>query len=110
MITQLNWRGCNSRSKWENHIRQTLAEFAELKSITRAEVTVDRLAEGATPFRLSMALSIPGPDILARSAGQTFEEALLKLVTTVRKTLSSRDLKVRRFSGAARGVKPAFRG
>lgn len=110
MITQLNWHGCTSNSKWEDRIRQTLADFAELRSVSKAVVDVDRPAEGDTPFRLSMALSIPGPDILATSAGQTFDEALLKLVTKVRKSLSTKASNVQRFSGASRGVKPAFRG
>ncbi len=109
MITQFNWRGCNSRSKWENRIRQSLEQVANLREISKAEVTVDHLA-GAGPFRLSMVLSIPGPNILASSAGQTFDEAMHKLDATVSKMLSSRRLKARRYSGAARGVKPAFRG
>jgi hypothetical protein len=110
MIIQLDWFGCNPRIKWETQIHQTLEQFATLKPISRALVRVEQQSEQTPPYHLSMMLSIPGPDVLARSSGHTFDEALLKLRANVRKTLATRLLKSRRLTGAARGVKPAHRG
>jgi hypothetical protein len=73
-------------------------------------VRVEQQSEQTPRYHLSMMLSIPGPDVLGRSSGHTFEEALLKLRTNLRKTLATRLLKARRLTGAARGVKPAHRG
>ena len=48
--------------------------------------------------------------VLVRSAGHTFDEALLKLRVSVRKTLATRLLNARRSTSAARGVKAGHRG
>lgn len=110
MTTQLNWLGCHSCDKWEHRILEALESFAASKTISKAEVTVEHLTEGTTPFRLSMMLSIPGPDIISKGTGQTFEEAMVKLVNAAQKTIKTREMQAQRRSGAARGVKPAFRG
>lgn len=110
MIIQLDWFGCDPRSKWESQIRQTLEQFAALKTISRAVVRVEQQRDKTPRYHLSMMLSIPGPDVLAKSAGHTFDEALLKLQSSVRKTLAARLLKTRRLTSAARGVLPAHRG
>ncbi len=110
MNIQLDWFGCDPLPKWESQIHQALERFAALKPVSRAVVRVEEMQEGKPRYHLSMNLSIPGPDLLARSCGHTFEEALLKLNATVHKTLTMRVTKVRRFSGAARGVKPSHRG
>jgi len=110
MIIQLDWFGCEPRSKWESLIHQTLAQFATLKTISRAQVRVEQLSEQTPPYQLSVMLSIPGPDVLARSAGHTFDEALLKLTASVRKTLTMRAMKVRELNAAPRGVKALHRG
>jgi len=110
MIIHLDWFGCDPRAQWESQIHQTLEQFATLKQISRAVVRVEQQREKTPRYHLSMMLSIPGPDVLARSAGHTFDEALLKLQATVRKTLATRLLNARRLTGAARGVKPAHRG
>jgi len=110
MIIHLDWFGCDPRTQWESQIHQTLEQFATLKPISRAVVRVEQQREKTPRYHLSMMLCIPGPDVLARSAGHTFDEALLKLHTSVRKTLATRLLKARRLTGAVRGVKPAHRG
>ncbi|WP_461786046.1 hypothetical protein [Prosthecobacter sp.] len=110
MIIQLDWFGCHPRLKWETQIHQTLEQFAALKPISRASVRVEQQSEQAPRYQLSMMLSIPGPDVLGRSSGHTFEEALLELRANLRKTLATRLQKTRRLTGAARGVKPAHRG
>lgn len=110
MIIQLDWFGCEPRTQWETQIHQTLEQFASLKTISRAVVRVEKQPEKTPRYQLSMMLSIPGPDVLARTAGHTFDEALLKLHSSVRKTLATRLLNARRLTGAARGVKPAHRG
>lgn len=110
MIIQLDWFGCEPRSKWESLIHQTLAQFATLKTISRAQVRVEQLSDQTPPYQLSVMLSIPGPDVLARSAGHTFDEALLKLTASVRKTLSMRAMKVLELNAAPRGVKALHRG
>lgn len=48
MIIQLDWFGCNPRSKWESQIHLTLEQFAKLKPISRAVVRVNELPE-STP-------------------------------------------------------------
>ncbi|MDI1311828.1 hypothetical protein [Prosthecobacter sp.] len=110
MIIQLDWFGCDPRTQWESQIHQTLEQFAALKPVSRAVVRVEHLADSAPRYHLSMALGIPGPDVLARSTGHTFDEALLKLSSSVRKTLATRALNARRLNGAARGVKAMHRG
>lgn len=110
MIIQLDWFGCDPRSKWESQIHQTLEHFVALKPIFRAVVRVEQQPEKSPRYLLSMMLSIPGPDVLARSAGHTFDEALLKIQASVQKTLTTRLLKARQLTAAARGVKPAHRG
>ncbi|MCX6851103.1 MAG: hypothetical protein NTY98_19510 [Verrucomicrobia bacterium] len=110
MIIQLDWFGCEPRKQWETQIHQTLEQFATLKTISRAVVRVEQPPEKTPRYHLSMMLSIPGPDVLVRTAGHTFVEALLKLQASVRKTLAARLLNARRLTGAARGVKPAHRG
>jgi hypothetical protein len=110
MIIQLDWYGCDPRTQWETQIHQTLEQLASLKTISRAVVRVERQPEKTPRYHLSMLLSIPGPDVLARSAGHTFDEALLKLRVSVHKTLATRLLNARRPTIAARGVKPAHRG
>lgn len=87
-----------------------IGQFAALKAISRACVRVEQSTEGTPRFHISVLLCIPGPDILARSSGCTFQEALLKASTSVRKTLATRALKARQLNGAARGVKAAHRG
>ena len=110
MIIQLDWFGCEPRAKWESLIHDTLEQFATLKTISRAHVRVEQLTEHTPPYHLSVMLSIPGPDVLARSAGHTFDEALLKLTASVRKTLCMRAMNARRLSDASRGVKAMHRG
>lgn len=110
MIIQLDWFGCDPRTQWESQIHQTLEHFVALKPISRAVVRVEQQPEKSPRYLLSMMLSIPGPDVLARSAGHTFDEALLKLQASVQKTLATRLIKARQLTGAARGVKPAHRG
>lgn len=110
MIIHLDWFGCEPRTQWETKIHQTLEYFATLKPISRALVRVEQQREKTPRYHLSMMLSIPGPDVLARSAGHTFDEALLKLRASVCKTLATRLLNAHRLTGAARGVKPAHRG
>jgi hypothetical protein len=110
MIIQLDWFGCEPRSKWESLIHQALEQFATLKTISRAHVRVEQLTEHTPPYHLSVMLSIPGPDVLARSAGHTFDEALLKLTASVRKTLGMRLMKARQLDVAPRGVKAVHRG
>jgi hypothetical protein len=110
MIIQLDWYGCDPRTQWETQIHQTLEQLASLKTISRAVVRVEQQREKTPRYHLSMLLSIPGPDVLARSAGHTFDEALLKLRVSVHKTLATRLLNARRPTIAARGVKPAHRG
>ena len=83
MIIQLDWFGCDPRSKWESQIHQTLEQFATLKTISRAQVRIEQLPQQTPAYHLSVMLSIPGPDVLARSAGHTFVEALLKLTASV---------------------------
>lgn len=110
MIIQLDWFGCEPRTKWESLIHQTLEQFASLKPISRAQVRIEQLSQQTPPYHLSVMLSIPGPDVLARAAGHTFDEALLKLTASVRKTLTMRAMKVRELDSAPRGVKAMHRG
>jgi len=110
MIIQLDWFGCAPRPKWEAQIHQALEHFGSSKPISRAAMRVEEISEHPPRYHLSMKLSIPGPDILARSDGNTFDEAMLKLIASVRKTLASRAMKVRQINGAARGVKAMHRG
>jgi len=110
MIIHLDWFGCNPRTQWESQIHQSLEQFATLKTIYRAVVCLEQQPEKTPRYHLSMMLSVPGPDVLARSAGHSFDEALLKLHASVHKTLATRLLKARRFTGAVRGVEPAHRG
>lgn len=110
MIIQLDWFGCEPRTKWESLIHQTLEQFATLKPISRAQVRVEQLSQQTPPYHLSVMLSIPGPDVLARAAGHTFDEALLKLTASVRKTLSIRLMKANQLDSAPRGVKAMHRG
>ena len=110
MIIQLDWFGCEPRTRWESLIHQTLEQFTSLKAISRAQVRIEQLSQHAQPYHLSVMLSIPGPDMLARAAGHTFDEALLKLTASVRKTLTMRAMKVRELDAAPRGVKAMHRG
>jgi hypothetical protein len=110
MIIQLDWFGCEPRTKWESLIHHTLEQFATLKTISRAQVRIEQLSQQTPPYHLSVMLSIPGPNVLARSAGHTFDEALLKLTASVRKTLTMRAMKVRELNTAPRGVKAMHRG
>ncbi len=110
MIIQLDWFGCEPRTKWESLIHQTLEQFASLKPISRAQVRVEQLSQQTPPYQLSVMLSVPGPDVLARSAGHTFNEALLKLTASVRKTLTMRAMKVREVDSAPRGATAMHRG
>ena len=110
MIIQLDWFGCEPRAKWESLIHQTLEQFATLKTISRAQVRIEQLSQQTPPYQLSVMLSVPGPDVLARSAGHTFDEALLKLTASVRKTLTMRAMKMRELNAAPRGVKAMHRG
>ena len=110
MIIQLDWFGCDPRAKWESQIHHTLEQFATLKPISRAVMRVEQIAEKSSHYHLTLILSIPGPDVLARSTGYTFDEALLKIHSSVIQTLAKRSSKARQLSGAARGVKPAHRG
>jgi hypothetical protein len=109
MIIQLDWFGCNPRSKWESQIHLTLEQFAKLKPISRAVVRVNELPESTPRYQLTMNLSLPGPDVLERSTGHTFDEALLKLQTGVRKTLMLRAQKSKQLDAAPRGVQPSHR-
>lgn len=110
MIIQLDWFGCEPRTQWESQIHQTLEQFAAIKPISRATVRVEQHSEKNPRYHLSMMLCIPGPDVLTRSVGHTFDEALLKLHASARKTLATRLIKARQLNGAACGVKPAHRG
>jgi len=110
MIIQLDWFGCEPRTKWESLIHQTLEQFATLKPISRALVRIEQLTQHTPPYHVSVMLSIPGPDVLARAAGHTFDEALLKLTASVRKTLAMRLMKANQLDAAPRGVKAGHRG
>jgi hypothetical protein len=110
MIIQLDWFGCEPRSKWEALIHQHLEQFATSKNITRAQVRVEQHAEAHPPYRISLLLNIPGPDIASQGSGSTFDEALLKLVQAVRRTITLRAMKSREDNGAAKGVKAMHRG
>ncbi len=109
MIIQLDWFGCDPHTQWETQIHQTLEQFASLKPISRAVVLVEQQWEKTPRYLLSIMLSIPGPDVLAYSIGHTFDEALLKLRVSVRKTLATRSLNARQPTRAACDVKPAHR-
>lgn len=110
MNIQLDWFGCAPIPKWESQIHHALERFAAMKPVTRAQVRVEELKEGTPRYHISMTLSIPGPDVLARSWGHTFDEAMIKLNATVHKTLTMRAMNARQLTGAARGVKPSHRG
>jgi hypothetical protein len=110
MIVQLDWFGCEPRDRWEVLIHQTLEQFAAIKAISRVQVRIEQLSQKACPYQVSVMLSVSGPDVLASAAGYTFEEALLKLNSMVRKTLTTRAMKMRELNGAPRGVKATHRG
>ena len=110
MIIQLDWFGCAPRPQWEAQIHQALEQFSSLKTMSSASVRIEEKTEHAPRYKLSMMLSIPGPDIRANSVGHTFEEAMLKLTASVRKAMATRELKARQRTGAARGVKAMHRG
>lgn len=110
MIIQLDWFGCNPRSKWEGQIHQTLEQAAALKSISRAQVRISEIPEQTPRYSLKIRLSIPGPDVHMSSSGHTFEEAMLKLQTMLRKTLLHRSRTSRKIDEAPLGVKASYRG
>ena len=95
MIIQLDWFGCEPRAKWESLIHQTLEQFATLKTISRAQVRIEQLSQHTPPYQLSVMLSVPRPDVLARSAGHTFDKALPKLTASLPKTPTPPSLKDR---------------
>lgn len=110
MIVQLDWFSCEPRDRWEVLIHQTLEQFAAIKAISRVQVRIEQLSQKTSPYQVSVMLSVSGPDVLASAAGYTFEEALLKLNSMVRKTLTTRAMKMRELNGAPRGVKATHRG
>jgi hypothetical protein len=110
MIIQLDWFGCNRRSKWEGQIHQTLEQAAMLKNISRAQVRVSETPEQTPRYSLTMLLSIPGPDVQMSSSGHTFDEAMLKLQAMLRKTLLLRSRTYRKVDAAPLGVKASHRG
>jgi ribosome-associated translation inhibitor RaiA len=110
MIIKLDWLRCPPRKKWETQIHQTLEHFAALKPVSHAGIRVEENPDSGPRFRISMLLSIPGPDLAAQAHGQTFDEALSKLQASILRSLDRRAQRSRRNTGAPKGVKPQFRG
>ncbi len=110
MIVHLDWFGCDPRHSHETKIHQMLEKLGSVRPITRASLRIEEGLEAAPPFHLILMLSMPGPDILVHSTGQTFEEALLKLETSAHKKFEVRAVKSKQADRAARGVKAMHRG
>lgn len=110
MIIKLDWFRCAPRKRWETQIQQSLERFAAVKSISQASVRVEESGWQGARFRISMMLSIPGPDVAVEASGQTFDEALSKLNHAVNRSLAQRAQKARRNTDAPKGVKAQYRG
>jgi hypothetical protein len=110
MIVHLDWFGCDPRHSHETKIHQMLEKLGGIRPITRASLRIEEGLEGAPPFHLILMLSMPGPDVLVHSNGQTFEEALLKLEALARKNFEARAIKSKQADRAVRGVKAMHRG
>jgi hypothetical protein len=110
MIIKLDWFRCSPLKKWETQLHQALEQFAALKPVSQALVRVEENPGSGHRFRISMLLSIPGPDLDVQAQGQTFDETLSKLHATIHRSLSQRALKTRRNTDAPKGVKPQYRG
>ena len=111
MIIRIDWFNCNALPKWDAKIHKMLEEIVELKpQISHASVRTEEIPDAGQRFHLVTMLRMPGPDIIAHGKGQTFEEAMLKMATKIRRTLTTRTSKALQFTGAACGVKTSFRG
>lgn len=110
MIVHLDWFGCDPRHSHETKIHQMLEKLRSIRPITRASLRVEEGLQSAAPFHLILMLSMPGPDVLVHSNGQTFEEALFKLEASTRKNFEARIHKSRQANRAVRGVKAMYRG
>lgn len=114
MNLNITYSGCFRLASRESAIGKALEPFREVVGIEQAKVRVERLDEGAYPFRVNATLVTPGPDVVAEGRDYTFEAALRKLGQSLAKIVRRRQEKRgRRQAGkdaAVRGVQSQFRG
>lgn len=110
MQIKLEWHRCTPTRRREDLIHQTIETFAAHRRVTDAGVRVEERAKHSPRFEIQMLLRVPGPDLAGEGAGQTFDEALVKLTRHLRRNLAARERKQRQTTDAPKGVKPSYRG
>ena len=95
MKVPLHFRGFNIRPAWRYLVEYHLESLTDLVTISKAEVVLERQRPTRSPYRLQVALAIPGPDIHASASDQTFQAALLKVVKKARTQILGRVAKRR---------------
>lgn len=89
-------------------VRAHLEEIHKTRQIDEARVLVERRLEDSPPFRLSLHLVTPGPDIAVEAVDHTLHAALMKTIDAVESQLAHRARKqTRRLRSLA--LKPAGR-
>lgn len=95
MKVPLHFRGFNIRPAWRYLVEYHVESLMELVAISKVEVILDRQRQTRPPYRLQIALAIPGPDIHATATDHTFQAALLKVVKRIRVQILGRITKRR---------------
>lgn len=74
-------------------IREHFDAIGKKRPVDEARIVVERRMEGSPPFRISVHLVTPGPDLFAESVEHTFRAALRKVVEQIEAELSRRSRK-----------------
>jgi len=90
MNIQLHIRGLHIGSQMRASLEQELERLETGNFITAAAGVLEHQRDAAPPFRASVLLSVPGPDIHAEARDHTLKAAWLKVVADLQKQIEQR--------------------
>jgi ribosome-associated translation inhibitor RaiA len=83
-------RGLSVNPAFRRRFELTLERLQSLISISATAVVLEHQRDDSLPFRASVSLAVPGPDIHADARAHTLESACLRVTEALRRQIEQR--------------------
>lgn len=90
MKIQFHIRGLHATAKLREWLTQPLERLRGLTGVSAAEVVIERRSEDTPPFRASVHLAVPGPDLQVEAKEHTLEAVWLKVTSALQRQIGDR--------------------